>query len=140
MPKLKTYHVFISHSWKYSDEYDRLVALLNAAPNFAWANYSVPEGKSVVEIDKPVGKRRLRKELKEQIHSAHVVLVIAGMYVNHKYWIQAELDLSVAYPKPIIAIVPYGHERVPEELQAMATAVVGWNTNSIVKAIRKHAL
>lgn len=28
------YNLFISHSWAYSDQYDRLVSLLNAAPNF----------------------------------------------------------------------------------------------------------
>ena len=42
MPTLKTYDVFISHAWKYSDDYDRIVEFLNKAPNFKWRNYSVP--------------------------------------------------------------------------------------------------
>ena len=37
------YRLFISHSWTYSDAYDRLIDLLNAAPNFAYMNYSVPK-------------------------------------------------------------------------------------------------
>ena len=45
-----------------------------------------------------------------------------------------------AYPKPIIGVVPWGAERVPALVQNAATAVVRWNTDSIVSAIRAHAL
>ena len=43
MPELKTYDLFISHAWKYNEDYYRLVDMLNNAPNFKWRNYSVPE-------------------------------------------------------------------------------------------------
>ena len=43
MPALKTYRLFISHAWQYHDDYYRLVEMLNAANNFRWYNYSVPE-------------------------------------------------------------------------------------------------
>ena len=36
VPALKTYDVFISHAWTYSDDYYRLVNLLNEANNFKW--------------------------------------------------------------------------------------------------------
>ena len=38
-----TYNLFISHSWTYGDEYDRLVDMLNAKPYFSYKNYSVPK-------------------------------------------------------------------------------------------------
>ena len=38
-----TYNLFISHSWTYSDAYEKLVALLDAKPNFDYKNYSVPK-------------------------------------------------------------------------------------------------
>ena len=37
------YHIFISHSWSYSDQYDRLLELLNQNPDFHYRNYSVPK-------------------------------------------------------------------------------------------------
>lgn len=52
------YNLFISHSWAYSDQYDRLVSLLNAAPNFDYRNYSVPK-------DDPIHNAPYQYQLKE---------------------------------------------------------------------------
>lgn len=38
-----TYNLFISHSWAYSDAYEKLVNMLNAKPYFDYKNYSVPK-------------------------------------------------------------------------------------------------
>ena len=43
MPKLHTCRIFISHAWKYNEEYYRLIDYLNDASEFQYANYSVPE-------------------------------------------------------------------------------------------------
>ena len=39
----KTYHLFISHSWAYSDAYEKLIGLLDKDSSFAYTNYSVPK-------------------------------------------------------------------------------------------------
>lgn len=39
--------------------------------------------------------------------------------------------------KPIIAIMPWGSSVMPADLRVKATRVVGWNTASIVGAIRE---
>ena len=62
------------------------------------------------------------------------------MYVARKEWIQKEIEMAKKYEKPIIAILPRGNENVPTVVQETATEVVGWNTDSIVEAIRKHAI
>ena len=38
-----TYNLFISHSWSYSDTYDKLEELLDTRPYFFFKNYSVPK-------------------------------------------------------------------------------------------------
>ena len=38
---MRIYNLFISHSWKYANAYERLIELLNAAPYFNYKNYSV---------------------------------------------------------------------------------------------------
>lgn len=43
----KTYNLFISHSWAYSDTYDGLLRLLNKDYTFNYANYSVPKNDPV---------------------------------------------------------------------------------------------
>ena len=36
------YNLFISHSWSYSNEYEKLIAILDSAKNFVYKDYSVP--------------------------------------------------------------------------------------------------
>ena len=40
---MKTHNLFISHSWTYSDSYDKLIGLMDARPYFTYRNYSVPK-------------------------------------------------------------------------------------------------
>ncbi len=136
MPSLKTYDLFISHAWTYNDEYHRLVAMLNEAPNFSWRNYSVPD-------HDPLEARTtgaLAAALERQIRPVNAVLILAGMYVNHREWLQAEIEMAQGYSKPIIGIIPRGAERVPALVQNASVVDVNWNTDSIVGAIRTHAI
>lgn len=62
------------------------------------------------------------------------------MYVNHRKWIQKEIEIAQYYNKPIIAIRPRGAERMPQELSDIANVIVNWNTDSIVEAIRNYSI
>lgn len=140
MPGLRQYNVFISHAWRYSEDYERLEKMLKSAPNFAFHNYSVPCHDPLIDPNTPVGKQKLQRLLDEQIRPASIVLVISGMYVHYKEWIQYELDSSFKKRKPIVGIVPWGQERTPTEVQNVAREMVRWDTASIVKAIREYSL
>jgi hypothetical protein len=140
MPPLKTYDLFISHAWKYNDDYYRLVSLLDDASNFKYRNYSVPKHDPVIDPNTLIGKRQLTAALDKQIKPVNCVLIIAGMYGAHREWIQAEIDIAKSYGKPIIGIIPRGQEKTPLIVQSAAKEMVGWNTNSIVDSIRKYSL
>lgn len=131
MPGLRTYKLFISHSWSYNDDYYRLVDYLNDAPNFEWQNLSVPEHDPISDAD-------LRRQLRKQIKPASSVLILAGMYTNHSEAIQLEINLAESYNKPIIGIRPWGNKRTPRAVKRAAKEMVGWNTSSIVNAVRRH--
>jgi GTPase Era involved in 16S rRNA processing len=129
----KTYNIFVPHSWDYDDEYQRLIGLLDGVDDFGYKDYSVPK-------DDPIDantKKQLEEALREQILHSTVVLVPAGMYVNHREWIQREIDIAKEMHKPIIAVKPRGNERMPEFVTQNADEVVGWNKDSIVAAIRR---
>ncbi len=141
MPKLKLYNIFISHAWAYDDDYHRLVNLLDAAPHFNWHNYSIPHNKPVLGLYTILFRRlRLIKEIDEQIRPTNCVLVICGMYLARKPWCKREIFIAQKYDKPIVGILPRGNERIPKVVKNYAAEIVHWNTNSIVDAIRKHAL
>lgn len=133
MPPLRTYNVFISHAWQYSDDYNRVVDFLNGAANFAWHNLSVPR-------HDPVSNEELEYALRGQMRPADVFLIVAGMYAAHSDWIGFEIDFAQRIGRPIIGITPWGGERIPVKVQDAAVEMVGWSTVGIVGAIRNHAL
>ena len=140
MPLLRNYDLFISHAWRYNDAYYRLMDLLDAALYFQYRNYSVPTHDPLVDPGTVIGQTRLGNLLDAQIRPVQCVLVIAGMYAAHRFWIDKEIAFAQMYNKPIIGLVPWGQERVPLSVQAAAHEMVGWNTSSIVDAIRRRAL
>jgi antiphage defense system Thoeris ThsB-like protein len=141
MPELKTYDLFLSHAWRYNDDYYRLENLLNQATNFKWRNYSVPTHDPLIDPKSQVGRARLLRMLNDQIRPVNCVLILAGLYVSHSDWIPDEIDIAaISYKKPIIGIIPQGNVNVPKKVQDVAKEIVGWSTNSIVAAIRKYSI
>ena len=136
MPVLRIYDVFISHAWTYGDDYYRLENMLDNAANFSWRNFSVAE-------DDPLHggtTQKLRNGLDRQIRRVHVVLMLSGVYATHSDWMQEELALAQGYDKPIIGIFPHSSQRASSVVQEAAHEMVGWNTTSIVDAIRRRAI
>lgn len=132
----KTYNLFISHSWAYSDAYDGLVKLIDSK-DFSYKNYSVPK-------DDPIHNANSDKELydaiKAQMSSASVVIILAGVYSTYSKWINKEIDIAkneFAIVKPIIAIEPWASEKTSKVVKDNADKIVKWNSNSIISAIKE---
>ena len=133
----KTYHLFISHSWSYSNAYDGLINLLDKDKNFSYKNYSVPK-------DDPIHDAGTDKELYEaikvQISKASVVIILAGVYATYSKWINKEIKIAkeeFVYPKPIIAVEYWGSEKTSRIVKEAADKIVKWNSNSIINAIKE---
>ena len=133
MPALRTYNVFVSHAWAYSEDYDRVAQFLNEAPNFAWHNLSVPTHDRLPNQD-------LESKLRDQMRPADVFLIIGGMYAAHSDWIDFELAFARRIGRPVVGIQKWGSERIPVAIQKAAKEISGWSTVGIVGAIRRHAL
>ena len=134
MTQPKRHHLFISHAWEHNDDYYRLVEMLNKADGFDWHNYSVPEHNPKHANN----EASLREALRNQMQPTNSVIIISGMYVAYREWIQYEIDMATQWKKPIIGIRPRGSERIPTAVSSVAKEMVGWYTPSIVAAIRKH--
>lgn len=133
------YNLFISHSWSYGDQYDRLVDLLDSDPYFYYRNYSVPKDDPIHNAN---NDKQLREAIKNQMAHASCVLVLAGVYSTYSKWINIEIDLAkngFLFSKPIIAVVPRGAERTSAIVKDNADKIVKWQASSIIKAIRELA-
>lgn len=133
----KTHNIFISHSWAYSDAYEKLVSLLNEKPYFFYNNYSVPKNDP---IHNATYDYQLYDAIKRKISPCSVVLIMAGIYSSHSKWIDKEITIAkteFTYPKKIIAIEPWGSEKTSHKVKSNADRVVKWQSSSIVDAIRE---
>ncbi len=134
---VKTYNLFISHSWSYGDAYEKLIALLKGRPYFDFRDYSVPKDDP---IHNAPNSQALYDAIKRQMAPCHVVLVMAGVYVTYSTWIQKELRIAKTefqIPKPIIAIKPWAQTNISQFVRENSDEIVGWNTESVVEAIRR---
>lgn len=130
-----TYNLFISHSWAYGDEYNKLINMLNAKPYFNYHDYSVPKNNP---IHNALSTYELKEAIRKQIQPASCVLILAGVYSTYSKWINIEIELAKSMNKKIIAIEPFGSERTSTIVKSAADEIVKWNTDSIVNAIRGY--
>jgi hypothetical protein len=79
---------------------------------------------------------QLTEEIRNQIRPVQCVVIASGMYVAHSAWIQFEIDFARSLGKPILGIKPWGSVNTPKAVSDAASQIVGWNTSSIVSAIR----
>lgn len=136
MPNLRDYHIFISHSWKYADQYKRVKEFLDNTNCFKYTDYSVP-------TDNPLDfdtNKELRNQISNRIANSSCVIILSGMYVPYSKWIDFEIDTARAMNKPIIGVMPWGQERIPAKVFDNADTMVGWNANSVVSAVREYSI
>lgn len=129
----KTYNVFISHSWKNPEDYNNLVNLLKQEPYFNFKDYSVGKEEPFHGSNQTVWN-----EIIEQIRYCSGVLIPAGIYATLSDSIEKELRVASNHGKKIIAIKLFGNENISSVARKYANEIVNWNTDSIVKAIKKH--
>ena len=130
-----TYNLFISHSWAYSNQYEGLVRLLNANPYFSYKNYSVPKNDP---IHNAPYQYQLKEAIRRQMQPASCVIILAGVYSSYSKWINIEIELAKEMGKRIIDVEPFGAMRTSTVVKNAANEVVGWNTITIIRAIRGY--
>lgn len=131
-------HVFISHSWWYSDHYNTLEKWIFQEPwsvgqaALDFRNYSVPKNDP---IHNAANDAALRQAIFNQINRSHVIVIPTGMYANHSKWIAKELAGAKQHKKPILAVNPWAQQRTSSVVAEAAQKVIGWNKEPLVGAI-----
>ena len=130
------YRIFISHSWAYSAQYDKVEEFLQKE-NVEYYNHSVPK-------DDPIHTNGTDKQLREKIDAkikgCSCVIILAGVYATYSRWINIEIELAQKYGKPIIAVKYWGAERTSTVVKNAADTIVGWNSKSVANSFREKAI
>ncbi|HFJ9403499.1 TIR domain-containing protein [Bacillus sp. (in: firmicutes)] len=133
------YNLFISHSWAYTDAYEKLIGLLDKGEDFSYKNYSVPKDDPIHNAN---NDKELYEAIKRQMSSSHVVIILAGVYSTYSKWINKEIKIAkegFSKPKKIIAIEPWDSERTSKVVKDNADIIVKWKSKSLIKAIKDYS-
>lgn len=127
------YRLFISHSWAYSDAYDKIIEMLTKQ-GLDFYDHSVP-------INDPIHTngtdKQLRVAIDAKIKGTSCVIILAGVYSTYSKWINKEIEICKSYKKPIVAVEPWASEKTSKIVKSSADRIVKWQGSSIVKAIRE---
>lgn len=129
----KTYRLFISHSWKYGDAYEKMTQFL-AEQGISYYDHSVPKNDP---IHTNGTAKQLREAIDAKIKGCSGVIILAGVYATYSKWINEEIKISCDYAKPIIAVEPWASERTSVVVKNAADKIVKWNGKSLADAIRE---
>ena len=132
-----TYDLFITHAWRYHDDWRRLVDLLNAHDVRAWRNFSLPWYDPALDARTEAGGRAVRWHLETQIIPVQAVLLLASVLSEPgtRKWLDFELQVARKNSKPVIAVPAWGESDVDPEVCTQVDSVVGWDAPSLLAAV-----
>jgi len=118
----KIYNLLISKGVDGNSEYSAFVEKLYSKNDFLWKE-------SVAG---------LYSNLSENFFSKiDVIVILSGLYSKNTEDMDNIVKAAMEYKKPIVIVKPQGLEDIPENLEKIATAIVGWNANCIIDTLRE---
>jgi hypothetical protein len=131
--------LFITHAWRYHEDWIRVSELLDSQEGLKWRNFSVPWHDPAMDPNTDVGGRFVRDWLETQIIPVTGVILLSSLLErgSAKRWVQVEVELARQYQKPIIALPAHGQISVPEDALTLVDGVAAWTPSAIIAAFEE---
>lgn len=133
-------HVFISHHHVDDAEVDNMTSLVSRSGHDI-RNSSIraglkPENQRKLDQGR-VSDETIRRLLRRKISWAGTVVVLIGKDTHSRSWVDWEIREAERQNKRIVGVYVRGgtESDIPPALEKYASAIVGWNSDSIIGAI-----
>jgi len=135
-----TYDIFLTHAWRYHDDWNRFVSLLDGVEGFEWRNFSLPWYDPAFDPRTPVGERMVLKSLEAQIAPAHCCIVLASVFETRsaRQWVDLEIGIARRLGKPLLGAPPHNGTSLPAELEQLIDRVIPWEGAAAVRTIKEE--
>jgi hypothetical protein len=125
--------IFVTHAWAPNDDYGRVFEYLESSNNFYYFNTSQPESK------RPIDRESEREELRRQIASCEVLVVLPSVYQAAAELVLFQMNFAKAADKPVVAMENFGSAApLPKPIKDLADEVSDWNQRSLIDALRRQ--
>ena len=95
----RTLDLFITHAWRYHEDWTQLAALLDRSGS-RWRNFSVPWHDPALVPSTELGGRHIRDFLETQIIPVDGVVFLSGVYAvrSTREWLDLEVEFARRHP------------------------------------------
>ncbi len=134
----KRRHIFISHHHADDAEVDNLTSLLSRRGHDIRNSSIRAKPANQRRLDKGlVSDETIRRLLRRKISWAGTVVVLIGKETHSRPWVNWEIEQANKQGKRIVGVYIRGGTEIdkPAALEKYASAIVSWNSQSIIAAI-----
>lgn len=134
---IETHDIFITHAWRYHEDWTRLGDLLDGWRGLSWRNFSVPWHDPAIDSNTELGGRLIAEWLEQQISPVHAVLALDSVYAvgSARRWVHAEIDIARRLGKPVFALPARDKTEVSSALRGLCDDAVPWDAARIAARI-----
>ena len=131
--------IFITHAWRYHEDWSKACTLLNQVQDFKWRNFSLPWHDPAMDTNSEVGKKFIYDALETQIIPVHGVILLAGVYAinSARRWLDLEIEFARKHGKPIIGLPAIGETDLSLSARALCDRSATWDAASLVELLRE---
>jgi len=127
--------LYAVHGWHRDEDYARLFEYLESADNFFYRALSDPDAVSP-QGDGVAARRSL---ISDALKEAECVVCTAGSWERFNDWARYTVEAARRLDLPVVVIEHFGPKDMDVRLKGFAAETVGWDSRSIVDAIRREA-
>jgi len=138
---IQTCDLFLTHAWRYHDDWTHMVNELNTQGVRSWRNFSLPWYDPALDPRTEEGGKVVRWNLETQIIPCHAVLLLAGVFrqLGCRKWVGMEIEMARRHAKPVIAVPAWGSQDIPSDVSELADTEAGWDGGAIMTLSRALA-
>lgn len=127
--------LYAVHGWQQDEDYVRLFEYMESADNFFYRTLSDPNAQSP-QGDGTAARRSL---INEALKQTECVVCTAGTWEHFNDWARFTVETARSLDIPVVAVEHFGPKNIDIRLKGHAAETVGWDSRSIVDAIRREA-
>jgi hypothetical protein len=133
----RMYDLFITHAWRYHDDWTRLGDMFDKFLGDSWRNFSVPWYDPGLDPNTEVGKRLVYRWLEQQIVPTCGVIFLSSVYENKsaQKWVVLEVELARKYRKWVVGLPKFGADAVAPEAASLIDVQCSWDAQKIIDAL-----
>ena len=137
MEKIQCYDIFLTHAWRFHDDWTKFSELMDRTPGINWRNFSLPWHDPAMNANTDVGGRFIRDFLESQIIPVHGVVLLTGVYAinSARRWFDMEVEMARKHNKPLIGIPAFGEKSVPGEVGNLCDVCCEWDARQLLTTI-----